>query len=405
MNSRVRAIVAVLLASGITGVSGSPVRTGLDRVDQVPALFDGKRVGILANHTSVDSRGRSVVEVLRGLPGVTVTALFAPEHGLWGTAPAGEQIRSGDHPEYQIPVHSLYGQTRKPTSRMLRDVDVLVFDIQDIGSRFYTYIWTMALAMEASAESGKPFVVLDRPNPVTGIRVEGPCLNPAFSSFLGLYPIPVVHGMTVGELARMFNGEGWLTGGVKADLTVVRMEGWSRPMWFDQTGLRFVRPSPNIPDLETAIPYPGLALLEGTNVSEGRGTPAPFLQFGAPWIDSQRLADRLNGLSLPGLAFEPVGFTPATSKYADQPCHGVRTTVLDRDRVDPFFSGVRIVREIFLMYPDRLEWDAGHFDRLCGTDAVRRAISEQEGLAALRGEWERQVRAFLGVRQRYLMYR
>jgi len=402
MNTRLGTILSVLVLSG---VSGSPVRTGLDRVAQVPALFQGKRVGVIANRTSVDSQGRFVVQVLQSLPHVTVTALFAPEHGLWGTEPAGAQVRPIEHPDYRIPVHSLYGTDRKPTGRMLGDVDVLVFDIQDIGTRFYTYIWTMALAMEAAAESNKAFVVLDRPNPLTGIRVEGTLLDPAFSSFLGLHPIPVVHGMTIGELARMFNEEGWLAGGVRADLTVVRMEGWSRAMWFDRTGLEFIRPSPNIPDLETAIVYPGLALFEGTNVSEGRGTPAPFRQFGAPWIDPQRLAERLNGLSLPGLAFEPVHFTPVTSKYSDQPCHGVRATVLDRDRVDPFFSGVRIVREVSRMYPDRLEWDIGHFDRLCGTDAVRRAIEGPKGLDPVRGGWERQVRAFLGVRQGYLMYR
>jgi uncharacterized protein YbbC (DUF1343 family) len=301
-------------------------------------------------------------------------------------------------------VYSLYGPTQKPTPQMLADVDVLVFDIQDIGARFYTYIWTMALAMEAAAEAKKPFIVLDRPNPITGTRVQGPCLDPAFASLMGLYPIPVVHGLTVGELARMFNEEGWLAGGIKADLTVVRMEGWRRDMWFDQTGLTFVRPSPNIPDLETAAVYPGLALLEGTNVSEGRGTSSPFRQFGAPWIDSQQLADRLNGLSLPGLRFEAVTFTPAGSKHRDQPCHGARLIVTDRNQLDPFYSGVQIVREIQRLAPAPFQWDVVHFDRLCGTDAVRKAIAGQGDLASLRQSWDGQVNAFLKIRQKYLIY-
>jgi uncharacterized protein YbbC (DUF1343 family) len=396
--------VGILLVSGMDTVLADSVRTGLDRVGQYADLFQGKRLGIIANQTSQDSQGRFIVDVLKELPGVMVAALFAPEHGLWGSAPAGEEIRQTMHPVYRIPVYSLYGTTQKPTRPMLGGVDVLVFDIQDIGTRFYTYIWTMALAMEAAAEVNKPFVVLDRPNPITGTRVNGPCLDPAFASFMGLYPIPLVHGMTVGELARMFNEEGWLTGGIKANLTVVRMEGWSRDMWFDETGLTFVRPSPNIPDLETAMVYPGLALLEGTNVSEGRGTPLPFRQIGAPWIDSQRLADRLNGLSMPGLRFEPVTFTPTSSKFKDQPCNGVCLILKDRTQLDPFRSGVRIIREVSRMYPDRFQWDASHFDRLCGTDIVRKAMIEQHDLAPLPGILDERVKAFLKIRQRYLCY-
>jgi len=399
-----RMIVVILVVAEAGSILAADVKTGLDRIGQYERVFEGKRIGIIANQTSQDARGRFIVEVFNGLPHAKVAALFAPEHGLWGTEPAGEQVRSSTHPIYHIPVYSLYGRTQKPTPLMLAGVDVLAFDIQDIGARFYTYIWTMALAMEAAAEAGKPFVVLDRPNPITGTRVQGPCLDPAFASFMGLYPIPVVHGLTIGELARLFNEEGWMAGGIKADLTVIPMEGWRRDMWFDQTGLTFVRPSPNIPDLETAAVYPGLALLEGTNVSEGRGTASPFRQFGAPWIDSQQLADRLNGLSLPGLRFEPTTFTPTSSKYKDQPCHGVRLKVTDRNQLDPFYSGVRIVREVWLMVPDRFQWEAGHFDRLCGTDAVRKAVTEQRDLASLRRIWDEQVKAFIEIRKKYLMY-
>jgi uncharacterized protein YbbC (DUF1343 family) len=344
------------------------------------------------------------VEVFRDLPGVTVIALFAPEHGLWGTGQAGEDVRPTTHPIYHVPVYSLYGPTQKPSADMLAGVDVLVFDIQDIGARFYTYIWTLALAMEGAAEAGKPFVVLDRPNPITGTRVAGPCLDPAQASFVGLYPIPVVHGMTVAELARLFNAEGWLAGGVKANLTVVPMQGWRRDMWFDQTGLTFVRPSPNMPDLETAEVYPGLALLEGTNVSEGRGTDLPFRQFGAPWIDPNGLADRLNALSLPGLRFVPAAFTPAASKYQGQACRGARVIVTDRNLLDPFYAGVRIVDQIYRMYQDRLQWDATHFDRLCGTDAVRKAITQQGDLTVLHHTWDGETKGFLVARQKVLLY-
>ncbi len=380
------------------------VRTGLDRIGDYAALFAGRRVGVIANQTSVDGRGRFIVEILNALPGVTVTALFAPEHGLWGTGQAGQDIESGEHPVYRIPVYSLYGQTQRPTPAQLSHVDVLVFDIQDVGARFYTYIWTMALAMEAAAEAGKGFVILDRPNPITGLRTGGPCLDRSFASLTGLYPIPVIHGMTVAELGRLFNGEGWLAAPGRCDLTVIAMEGWRRDLWFDQTGLSFVRPSPNMPDLETAEVYPGLALLEGTNVSEGRGTDLPFRQFGAPWIDPNQLADRLNGLSLVGLRFTPVTFTPSGSKCKDQACGGVRLAVTDRDRLDPFWAGVQIVAQIQRMWPSDFQWDAVQFDRLCGTDAVRKAVTGHQDLAALRSAWDGQVKAFVPIRQKYLLY-
>ena len=287
---------------------------------------------------------------------------------------------------------------------MLRDIDVLVFDIQDIGARFYTYIYTMSLAMEAAAENGKGFIVLDRPNPINGSNVQGNVLEPGLASFVGLYPIPVRHGMTAGELAKMFNEQGWLDGGVKADLIVIPMKGWRRRMWYDQTGLTFIKPSPNMPDLETAAVYPGLCLLEGTNVSEGRGTKMPFRQFGAPWIDSKRLADRLNKLNLPGMHFEPVRFTPASSKYQGQECNGVRIIITERDRLEPYYNGVRIVNEIYRMYPRNFQWKAGHFDRLCGTSAVRNAITGRSSLNKLRNKWQVKLESFRTIRNKYLIY-
>lgn len=381
------------------------VKTGLDRVDAYRDVFKGRRIGIIANHTTYDRNGRFVVDVFKGTAGVKIAALFSPEHGLWGKEQAGDGIDSQVDPVSGLQVRSLYGKTRKPTPEMLEDIDVLIFDIQDIGARFYTYISTMSLAMEAAAENGKRFVVLDRPNPIGGARVEGNILNPAQASFVGLHPIPVRHGMTVGELAKMFNGQGWLAGRVRAELIVIPMEGWRRRMWYDQTGLRFIKPSPNMPDLQTAAIYPGLCLLEGTNLSEGRGTDKPFRQFGAPWIDSRRLAERLNTLNLPGMRFEPTRFTPTSSKYQGQTCQGVQIVITDRDTLEPYYTGVRIVDEIFHRYPDDFQWRAGHFDRLCGTSDVRNAIINGSSLDELRSKWQAELTSFKKIRDKYLIYR
>lgn len=380
------------------------VKTGLDRVGAYSEVFRGQRLGVITNHTGYDSDGKFIVDAFKGMSGVTVAALFSPEHGLWGAEQAGRKTDSQVHPVYRLPIHSLYGKTRKPTPDMLRDIDVLVFDIQDIGARFYTYVYTMSLAMEAAAENGKRFVVLDRPNPITGRHVRGSILEAPLASFVGLHPIPVIHGMTAGELAKMFNEQGWLAGRVKADLVVIPMKGWRRSMWYDQTGLRFIKPSPNMPNLETAVIYPGLCLLEGTNVSEARGTDKPFRQFGAPWIDSKRLADRLNRLNLPAIRFDPTQFTPTSSKYKGQVCNGVRIIATDRDKLEPYYSGVLIVNEIYRMHPGEFEWKIGHFDRLCGTPKVRQAISSGASLKKLRSEWQIELEAFRKIRDKYLIY-
>ncbi|MBW8041884.1 MAG: DUF1343 domain-containing protein [Planctomycetes bacterium] len=380
------------------------VKTGLDNIGSYRHLFHGKRLGIITNHTAYNSSGKYIVDVFRSMDNVTITAFFSPEHGIRGVEEAGVQIESMTDPSYQAPVYSLYGKTRKPTRQMLENLDVLVFDIQDIGARFYTYIYTMSLAMEAAAEYDKRFVVLDRPNPINGLRVEGNILKPQFATFVGLYPVPVRHGMTAGELARMFNEQGWLKDGVKADLVVVPMKGWRRKMWYDRTGLKFIKPSPNMVSLETATVYPGLCLLEGTNVSEGRGTPLPFTQFGAPWIDSGRLAAELNRLDLPGIRFRPASFAPVSSKYKDQRCNGVKVIITNRDLLEPYFSGIMIVNKIYQMYPDKFQWKTGHFDRLCGTSTIREAITTQSSLEKLRESWQPELKSFLKIRLKYLMY-
>ena len=396
-------IVAAVALSAVG--CNAAVRTGLDNVHLHASLFGGKRVGIVTNHTACDRAGRHIVEVFRAMPGVEVAALFGPEHGIYGLAEAGVKVADKKDDRFGIPVYSLYGKTAKPTSEMLKDVDVLVFDIQDIGVRFYTYVYTMAYAMEAAAENNKPFVVLDRPNPINGVTVQGNILEKDFATFVGLYPIPVRHGMTVGELARMFNGQGWLKDGIRANLTVVPMEGWKRNMWYDQTGLKFIKPSPNIPNLNTAAVYPGLCLLEGTNISEGRGTNKPFLQFGTPWTDSRKLVDELNRLSLRGLRFEPASFTPTLSKHTDVLCRGAEIIITDRNRLEPYSAGIQIVNTLYKMYPDRFEWRQRHFDRLCGTASIRNTIIDGKSIDELKTGWGDKLGAFLKIRKRYLLYR
>jgi len=387
------------------------VSTGLDRVSEFAGVFKGKRIGIITNHTGYDRQDRYIADVLAALPDVSLIALFGPEHGIRGTAEAGEEIDSSDDITRKIPVYSLYGSTNKPTSGMLANLDALVFDIQDVGARFYTYIWTMARCMEAAAENGKEFIVLDRPNPINGRDVQGSMLEPEFATFVGLYPIPVRHGMTVGELARMFNGEGWLENGVKVKLTVVPMKNWKRDMWYDETGLSFRSPSPNIPDFITTIVYTGTCLIEGLNVSEARGTTAPFMQIGAPWLKDKKLDEALNRFHLTGVQFKSAEFIPQNlpgvavhPKYEGKVCYGVRLEITDRDSFYPFFTAVRMIQTIQNISGDSLSWRENHFDRLCGTSSVRKAIMENADLNALQQSLHEAAQAFVKKRQPYLLY-
>ena len=288
-------------------------------LDEEKALIDGKKVGLITNPTGVDQELNSIVDILNNDEDVDLTALYGPEHGVRGSAQAGEYVDFYTDEQTGLPVYSLYGKTRKPTPEMLEDIDVLLFDIQDVGTRFYTYIYTMAYAMEAAQENDIPFIVLDRPNPIGGDKVEGPVLDPDFKSFVGNYPIPLRHGMTVGELAKLFNNEY----DIGADLTVVEMDGYDRSMDYNDTDMSFVAPSPNMPTVDTAYVYPGAALIEGTNVSEGRGTTRPFELIGAPFINSTELAAAMNKLDLPGVRFRASSFTPAFSKHAGELTHGV----------------------------------------------------------------------------------
>lgn len=368
-------------------------------------LVANKRVGIICNHTSRLSNGVHLVDTLLHL-GVNVTALFGPEHGIRGTASAGETIGRTTDAGTGLPVYSLYGKFKKPTPEMLADVDVLVFDIQDVGARFYTYLSTMAYAMEAAAEQGKSVIILDRPNPVNGVDVEGPLLDTAFRSFVGLFPIPPRHGMTLGELAKMIIGEKWLGLSSTVALTVIPMEGWHRIMWYDDTGLPWIPPSPNMRTVSTAVVYPGTCLFEGTNVSEGRGTDNPFEYIGAPWINADTIARRLNSLSPDGVRFEPLDFTPvadsvaaANPKYKNEPCHGVYVHVIDRSVYRPVSTALLMLSTLREFYQPQFQFHAKTFDRLAGTSSVRTELESKGAYSPENGDEK-----FKEARRKYLMY-
>ncbi|WP_404355082.1 DUF1343 domain-containing protein [Cytobacillus firmus] len=375
-------------------------------LDEEKDLIEGKKVGLITNPTGVDSNLNSIVDILHNDPDVELTALYGPEHGVRGSAQAGEYVEYYIDEKTGLPVYSLYGKTKKPTPEMLENIDVLLFDIQDVGTRFYTYIYTMAYAMEAAKENNIPFIVLDRPNPQGGTKVEGPVLDMKYSSFVGNYPISLRHGMTVGELAELFNEEFE----IGADLTVVKMNGWKRNMYYDDTKLPFVMPSPNMPTLETALVYPGAALIEGTNVSEGRGTTKPFELIGAPFINADDLAGHLNGLDLPGVTFRAASFTPSFSKHAGQLSHGIQIHVTHRDAFKPVETGLHIVKAIHDMYPEDFEFRAENsagisfFDNLVGNGWVREAIEEGKTVEEISSKWENELKQFKKTREEYLLY-
>lgn len=381
MTSMVANTAALLLLLPLTAC-GQRVMTGAEvLVGERIGLLEGKRVGVICNHTSLLPDGTHLVDALLG-KGVMVTALFGPEHGVRGTAAAGKKVGDTVDAATGLPVHSLYGRTTKPSPEMLASVDVLVFDIQDVGSRYYTYAGTMAFAMEAAAQNGKGFVVLDRPNPVNGVDVEGPVLDLGFRSLVGMFPVPTRHGLTMGELAKMIIGEGWIDD-TRLDLTVVGMRGWKRSMWYDGTGLKWTAPSPNMKSLATATVYPGTCLVEATNVSEGRGSERPFEYIGAPGLDGPALAEALNAMKLPGVRFSPVTFTPAAGpdagpdpKFRGKKCGGVEVTVTDRSSFRPVLTGLSLISALAKAEPGKFEIRDGLMDRLLGSDIVRAKLKE-----------------------------
>ena len=385
------------------------VQLGFERLLDSRAL-DGKRVGLVCNPSSVDAGLGHVADRLAAQTGTELAALFGPQHGF--RSDVQENMIETDHARDEarcVPIYSLYSETREPTADMLREVEVLVIDLQDVGTRIYTYIYTMANCLQAARKHGVKAIVCDRPNPIGGVAVEGPVLVAGFESFVGLYPIPMRHGMTIGELARLFNEHF----GIGADLDVVPMEGWRRDMYSDATGLPWVMPSPNIPTVDTAVVYPGTVLFEGTNVSEGRGTTRPFELVGAPWVAAERFASAMNDLELGGVRFRPAVFEPTFHKHAGTRCGGCQIHVQDRAAFRPVEAGVALTAAFRAADPDRFRWrdppyeyehDKLPFDILAGSSEVREEIERGTPAREIARSWEASVRRFNTLRERFLLY-
>ncbi len=368
-------------------------------------LIAGKRVGLITNHSGVDAGLRATADRLHDNADVDLLALFGPEHGIRGDAADGAVVDGARDGHTGAPVHSLYGERRQPDADLLAGIDVLLFDIQDVGARFYTYLYTMSLSMEACAACAVPFVVLDRPNPIGGEHIAGNILDPKFASFVGRYPIPIRYGMTGGELALLFNAEF----SIGAELHVVRLQDWRRACHWEETGLPWIPPSPNMPTPDTALVYPGMCYFEGTNISEGRGTCKPFEQVGAPYIDSARLSDHLNGLDLPGVLFRPVFFQPTAGKYAGETCQGIQVHVVDRGLFEPVRTGFTALDAVRRLWPSNFAWriprgGIHNFDRLAGTDRIRLELDAGTPVDKLMAAWGDDLESFRQMRQRYLLY-
>ena len=378
------------------------VRPGIEVfLANVPQRLRGKRVGLITNHTGIDRSRTSDIDLIARHEELKLVALLAPEHGIRGDAMDGVKIADEIDARTGVPVYSLYmAEDRGPSPAMLKDVDVLVYDLQEVGGRTWTYVSTMALAMQAAARKGIPFVVLDRPNPIGGEIVEGALLDPRFKSFVGMYPIPARHGMTVGELATLFNEKY----GIGADLVVARVANWRRSQWFDETGLPWVNPSPNLRSLAALTSYPGSVYFEGTTLTEGRGTDRPFEQIGAPWLNASEVARVMNERRLPGIRFEPITMSvlPTAAKYPGQTIPAIRFVITDRQAYRPVRTSLLLIDEIRRQHPRDFAWTRT-IDRLTGSDKVRLAI-EGGRLQSLLEEWDREAADFLESRKPFLLY-
>ena len=387
------------------------VRLGIERLcDERADLIKGFKVGLVCNQASVDHELRHTADVLRGLDGIELKTLFGPQHGIRGDVQDNmvETPHTVDS-ETGLPVYSLYSETREPTEEMLKDVEVLVCDLQDVGCRIYTFVYTIANCMRVAGRLGKRVVVCDRPNPIGGTALEGNVLEAGFESFVGQFPLPTRHGMTAGELSRMFK-EHW---GIGCELEVLEMSGWSRELWFDETDLPWVLPSPNMPTLDSATVFPGTVHLEGTQMSEGRGTTRPFELVGAPYIEPGEFSRRLKASGLPGVTFRPTNFLPTFQKHSGVTCGGVQIHVLDRQIFKPVKTGLAIVKTCFELYGDSFRWkeppyeyvfDKNPFDVISGTDALRKAFERGDSLDALEQSWKPGLEEFEEARSRFLLY-
>jgi len=389
------------------------VQSGLDTfIRDFPRALKGSRLGLLVHPASVNRRLEHAIDLCLKSEKFKLRALFGPQHGIRGDTQDNMVEWNGFRDKQTgLPVYSLYSHTRKPEPAMLRDIDVMVVDIQDVGSRCYTFIWTMELCMLACLKAGKSLVVLDRPNPLGGLHIEGPVLDMPFSSFVGQRPLPVRHGMTIGEIGSYLKNEFYPS----MDFHVITMQGWRRKMWFDDTGLPWVMPSPNIPTLDTTTVYPGMCLLESTNLSEGRGTTRPFEIFGAPFIEPEVLLRRLKEYRLPGVVFRPMYFQPTFQKHAGSMCRGAQIHVTDREKFKPFKTGTAVIKAVRELYPKHFQWKKPPYeyetekmpiDILAGTDRLRRDIEKGKSVAQIEMWWKKQCLLFhKKVIKKYLMYK
>ncbi len=406
-------LITIIIYMAEFGTEAQPVRLGLDELmGEQFDLIRGKKVGVITNQTGVDSKNHHIADLLNESPDVELVALFGPEHGIRGNVEAGLQVENNKDKKTGVPIYSIYGKTKKPTPEMLAGIDALIFDIQDVGARFYTYISTMSLCMEAAAEQGIPFIVLDRPNPIGGVLVEGPVLDPEFKSFVGIHPIALRHGMTVGELARMFNEEGWLKDGVRADLHIVKMKNWQRDSYFNELNLRWIKPSPNMPTPMTAMLYPGMGLLESCNASEGRGTTRPFEKIGAPWLDNVRLKAMLDSAAVPGIEIDTVSFVPVdmpgkamNPKYEGELCRGLFLKVTDPHSFRSVEFGLRTICAIKKIHPDKFRWRSPRSPLIMfGDRETVEAIDRGETPEEIMEKWQDKLTQFLKIREKYLIY-
>jgi uncharacterized protein YbbC (DUF1343 family) len=371
-------------------------------------LIRNKRLGIISNKASVLSNGTLLIDSLKKIDGINIKSIFSPEHGFDVNTSAGEII--SDTSLAGLKVFSLYGKTRKPTIEMLKNIDVLIFDLQDIGTRFYTYISTLFYVMQSAGENNIPLIVLDRPNPIGGMKVEGPVLNNEQKSFIGIAPVPVIHGMTIGEIAEIFSGEGWI-GKEKSSLKIIKMKNWKRNSNFDDYNLKWVNPSPNIPDVETAMIYPAAGFLEGTNISEGRGTENPFKQIGAPFIHSEVLISFLDSLQHEGLSIKAISFTPENitgkaenPKYFNENCNGISLKISDKKKFEAVEFGIKLIFALYKLYPERFKFDSGYFDKLTGNKQIREMILNKKTPGEIIQSWQPGLNNFLQIRKKYLLY-
>lgn len=372
-------------------------------------LLKGKNIGIISNQTGVLKNGTHIADTLMNIPGIKVRALFGPEHGFKGNTADGAVLNDTTD-ESGVKVYSLYGKIRKPTPEMLENIDLLLFDMQSVGVRFYTFISTMYYSIEAAAENNIPIFVLDRPNPIGGLKVAGPVVDKELESFVGIAPIPIQYGMTIGELAELFNEEGMLENGIKADLKIIKLKKWKRNYYYDQTGLNWIPTSPNIPDLTTALIYPGACLIEGTNISEGRGTDSPFQIIGAPFLNSQKVINLLEKLDISGASFKAQKFTPieipgkaVNPKYEDQECNGIKITITDRDEFNAVEFGVKLIYAIAETHKQDFLW-RGSIDRLYGKKSFKEMISEGNSPSEIIAKWKDELDAFKVLRNKHLLY-